>query len=83
MLATRFTGRQRQITTKLEITSITQLDKHPPADIYTRLTPDLEQSDMSGPIVRTGTTPEYWKNWDSIFGAKKGKPAARTSHRAR
>lgn len=32
---------------------------------------------MSGPIVRTGTTPEYWKNWESIFGDKKGsaKPA--------
>jgi hypothetical protein len=23
---------------------------------------------MSGPIVRTGTTPEYWKNWDNAFG---------------
>lgn len=22
----------------------------------------------SGPIVRTGTTPEFWKNWDQIFG---------------
>jgi hypothetical protein len=26
---------------------------------------------MSGPIVRTGTTPEFWKNYDSIFGDKK------------
>ena len=26
---------------------------------------------MSGPIVRTGTTPEFWKNWDNIFGDKK------------
>lgn len=26
---------------------------------------------MSGPIVRTGTTPEYWKNYDNIFGKKK------------
>jgi hypothetical protein len=26
---------------------------------------------MSGPIVRTGATPEFWKNWDSIFGGKK------------
>jgi len=25
---------------------------------------------MGGPIVRTGTTPEFWKNWDNIFGAK-------------
>lgn len=29
---------------------------------------------MSGPIVRTGTTPKYWQNWDNIFGSKK-KPA--------
>ena len=26
---------------------------------------------MSGPIVRTGTTPEFWKNWDKVFGDKK------------
>jgi hypothetical protein len=25
----------------------------------------------SGPIVRTGPTPEFWKNYDSIFGSKK------------
>ena len=35
---------------------------------------------MSGPIVRTGTTPEFWKNWDQVFGekakAKAGKKAA-------
>lgn len=30
---------------------------------------------MSGPIVRTGTTPEFWKNWDSIFGDKSGGKA--------
>jgi hypothetical protein len=31
----------------------------------------------SGPIVRTGATPEFWKNWDNIFGGKKaaGKKA--------
>jgi hypothetical protein len=29
---------------------------------------------MSGPIVRTGTTPEYWKNYDSIFSKKKAAP---------
>ena len=32
----------------------------------------------SGPIVRTGATPEFWKNWENIFGGKKqagGKPA--------
>ena len=26
---------------------------------------------MGGPIVRTGTTPEFWKNWDQAFGDKK------------
>lgn len=26
----------------------------------------------SGPIVRTGTTPEFWKNWDKVFAGKKG-----------
>ena len=31
---------------------------------------------MSGPIVRTGATPEFSKNWDRIFG---GKSAAKKS----
>lgn len=31
---------------------------------------------MSGPIVRTGATPEYWNNWDSVFGKKPGKAPA-------
>ncbi len=26
---------------------------------------------MGGPIVRTGTTPEFWANWDKAFGDKK------------
>ena len=26
---------------------------------------------MSGPIVRTAPTPEFSKNWDSVFGTKK------------
>lgn len=39
---------------------------------------------MSGPIVRTGTTPEFWKNWDQVFGnksqeAKSDKTAAATT----
>jgi len=25
---------------------------------------------MSGPIVRTGTTPEFWKNYERIFGSQ-------------
>jgi hypothetical protein len=28
---------------------------------------------MSGPIVRTGTNPKFWANYDRIFG---DKPAA-------
>ncbi len=35
---------------------------------------------MSGPIVRTGTTPQFWKNWDNVFGGKKGaKPALKAT----
>jgi len=30
---------------------------------------------MGGPIVRTGTTPEFWKNWDQAFASKKTKAA--------
>ena len=26
---------------------------------------------MSGPIVRTAPTPEFSKNWDTVFGTKK------------
>lgn len=32
---------------------------------------------MSGPIVRTGTTPKFWENWDKAFG--KGKKAAKST----
>ena len=31
---------------------------------------------MSGPIIRTGATPEFWKNWDNVFG-KKNKQAGK------
>jgi hypothetical protein len=31
-----------------------------------------ERTTMSGPIVRTGTTPKFWQNWDQVFGGKKG-----------
>ena len=49
---------------------------------------------MSGPIVRTGTTPKFWENWDNVFGKGKGtkkqaakkaaakKPAKRTAKKA-
>lgn len=36
---------------------------------------------MSGPIVRTGTTPEFWKNWDKVFGDKK-KTASKGEEKA-
>jgi hypothetical protein len=29
----------------------------------------------SGPIVRTGATPEFWRNWDNVFGGKKKSTA--------
>lgn len=43
---------------------------------------------MSGPIIRTGSNPKIWSNWDRIFGnkteaepkaaaAKPGKKAAK------
>jgi hypothetical protein len=34
---------------------------------------------MSGPIVRTGTTPKFWENYDKVFGKGKagGKGAAK------
>lgn len=31
---------------------------------------------MSGPIVRSGASPEFSKNWDRIFGGKKSAKAA-------
>ena len=30
---------------------------------------------MSGPIVRTGTTPKFWENYDQIFGDKPASKA--------
>jgi hypothetical protein len=45
-------------------------------------TPDGE-SFMSGPIVRTGATPEFWKNWDKVFGGKKGKTEAKTAAKSK
>ena len=37
---------------------------------------------MSGPIVRTGTTPQFWKNWDRVFGKGKGKGQANAAESA-
>ena len=31
----------------------------------------------SGPIVRTGATPEFWRNWENIFGSKKKSTSAK------
>jgi hypothetical protein len=28
---------------------------------------------MGGPIVRTGTTPAFWENWDKAFGKTTAK----------
>lgn len=30
---------------------------------------------MGGPIVRTGTNPQYWEGWDRAFGKGKKKSA--------
>jgi hypothetical protein len=37
---------------------------------------------MSGPIVRTGTTPAFWSNWDNVFGGKKGAAKKAPSQKA-
>ena len=34
---------------------------------------------MSGPIVRTGTTPKFWENWDRVFGEKKRKSRSKST----
>jgi hypothetical protein len=31
------------------------------------------ETTMSGPIVRTGTTPKFWQNWDQVFGKGRKK----------
>lgn len=38
---------------------------------------------MSGPIVRTGTTPQFWKNYDNIFGKKPSGKKAETAAAAK
>ncbi|HWB11877.1 MAG TPA: hypothetical protein VG826_21785 [Pirellulales bacterium] len=40
---------------------------------------------MSGPIVRSGPSPEFSRNWENVFGKKSGstpaakKPAKKTA----
>lgn len=36
---------------------------------------------MSGPIVRTGTTPKFWENWEKAFG-KETKTSAKSGTKA-
>ena len=31
---------------------------------------------MSGPIVRTGTTPKFWENYDRIFNGASSRKAS-------
>lgn len=41
---------------------------------------------MSGPIVRTGTTPAFWANYEKAFGKKGGakkKPVAKAAKPAK
>ncbi len=32
---------------------------------------------MSGPIVRSGPSPEFTKNWDQVFGKKAAQSGAK------
>lgn len=43
---------------------------------------DYKAESMSGPIVRTGTTPEFWKNWDRAFGDKKAAAGVKKATKA-
>lgn len=43
---------------------------------------DYKAESMSGPIVRTGTTPEFWKNWDRAFGDKKAAAGEKKATKA-
>jgi hypothetical protein len=38
---------------------------------------------MGGPIVRTGTTPAFWNNWEKAFGkkTKSGSTSAKTDEK--
>jgi len=38
--------------------------------------PCFKECLMGGPIVRTGTTPKFWQNYDRIFGEATTKKAA-------
>ena len=38
---------------------------------------------MGGPIVRSGASPEFSKNWDSIFGNKKSKGSQAQAEKAK
>jgi len=35
---------------------------------------------MSGPIVRSGPSPEYSKNWDEVFSSKKETESQSEEH---
>jgi hypothetical protein len=39
--------------------------------------PIEEHTNMSGPIVRSGPTPEFSRNWDSVFAKKSAKSSAK------
>jgi hypothetical protein len=43
----------------------------------TQLPLQQETISMGGPIVRTGTTPAFWSNWEKAFGkaSKQGSKA--------
>jgi hypothetical protein len=38
---------------------------------------------MSGPIVRSGPSPEYSKNWESAFGGRKAAKKSAADSKAK
>jgi len=38
---------------------------------------------MGGPIVRTGTTPKFWQNWEQVFGNNKKSSKSQTKAAAK
>lgn len=37
---------------------------------------------MPGPIVRSGPSPEFSKNWENVFGKQPAKAAAKSTKKA-
>jgi hypothetical protein len=51
-------------------TALSGNDNHP---LHHNFNDNTGASFMGGPIVRTGTTPAFWENWDKAFGKTTAK----------